>query len=160
NAEWLQVWQLYNDNADLFGGVFSHLRKQGVYIEPERQVDLLHEFLLERAPSALRTFRPHIAPLRPWLFVVFRRFVHASLRAEARRREQLERHEPALSLPQEESESPADVQAARQALDKLSREQRRALMLFLASGKGSIREVARTLNISRFRADQLVTNAV
>src|SRR5258708_2519234 len=80
---WNQVWKLYFENQNTFWGVISSLRRRGISISDEEATDLIHEFLLERAPFALATFRPERGQLESWLFVVFRRFFSRLLPEQA-----------------------------------------------------------------------------
>jgi RNA polymerase sigma factor (sigma-70 family) len=153
---WNQVWKLYFENQTTSWGVISSLRKRGISISDEEATDLIHEFLLERAPFALSTFRPERGQLESWLFVVFRRFAAGSYRNRQRMQMVLEtwRHELPLADANEENEAEQDAQAVKSALKGLPKDERKALQLFLEQDNGSIRGVARALRcrVGRRRA--------
>jgi RNA polymerase sigma factor (sigma-70 family) len=160
-APWDSVWRLYFEHAEVFRAAISDVRARGVRIDDATATDLIHEFLLERAPAALETFRPERGTLSTWLFVVFRRYVLGSLNADAHRQRLLRTYE-------REHDGEADVRrhdedrdhlAARAALSALPSEERRALRVFFGDA-GSVRDVARALGISRWRADKLVAQAI
>src|SRR5262245_24585185 len=127
---WSSIWALYAENQDVFAAAFADLASAGVVIDQEAAADHVHEFLLDRAPSALATFRPERGELKPWLFVVFRRFVLGALREQSRR-EKLLRGLAAsgggdLSV-ERSRELPSDMDVAREAVKNLPPDQRRAI---------------------------------
>ena len=123
-------------------------------------MDYVHQFLVERAPAALRTFRPDRGDLKGWLFVVFKRFVLGAQRERASHERQLRRFAADAIPSQTEHELPLDLIAVRNAVAALPAEQRRAVRTFLRSSAGSVRDVARSLGVSRWRASQLVSEAL
>jgi RNA polymerase sigma factor (sigma-70 family) len=140
--------------------VFASLRSAGLRIDREAAVDFVHEFIIERAPGALATFCPERGELKGWLFVVFRRFVLGTLRERTRQARLIRAvAEHATSHPVEH-ELAFDVDAARRAIAELPSEQRRAVRVFLETPDGSIRETARRLGVSRWRASQYVSQAL
>ncbi len=154
---WSSVWALYAHHAKAFHGAFRSLARRGQLLRPDEEMELLHEFLLEHARPALATFRPERGELDSWLFVVFRRFVTGALvsRAAFRRKEALGDHGHESLAPETDRELPADLQAARTAIDALPEDERSAMRAMLQPG-GSVRSVARKLAISRWRAQQLL----
>jgi RNA polymerase sigma factor (sigma-70 family) len=159
---WNQVWKLYFENQNTFWGVISSLRRRGISISDEEATDLIHEFLLERAPFALATFHPQRGQLESWLFVVFRRFAAGSYRNGQRMRMVLEawRDDLPLAKVPEENEARQDVEVVKCALKALPKAERKALRLFLEQDNGSMRAVARALRLSRWNATRLVLRSV
>jgi hypothetical protein len=83
--------------------------------------------LLERAGRALRRFHPARGQLRPWLAVVFQRFVLEQLRDDARRRQLVsERLRPAASVVRAEraDDTRGDAAKVRALVSELPAEQR------------------------------------
>ncbi len=159
---WKRVWKLYRDHRAVFDAVFGDLRRRGTVVTRDEATELLHEFLLEQAPYALRTFDPERGQLDQWLFVVFRRFVLGRLQTHRRQARLVTAlhdvgHEP--PGPSSESEQPGDLEAARCAIAELPAPQRHALLALLEPS-GSVREVARRLGTTRWRARRLVVLAV
>jgi RNA polymerase sigma factor (sigma-70 family) len=159
---WNQVWRLYFENQSTFWGVISSLRRRGISVSDEEATDLIHEFLMERAPFALATFHPERGQLESWLFVVFRRFAIGSYRNKQRMQTILEAWRDDISLDgvNEENEFTQDVQVVQAALKALPKEERKALRLFLEQDDGSMRAVARALRLSRWKATRLVVRSV
>ena len=159
---WNQVWKLYFENQTTFWGVISSLRRRGISISDEEATDLIHEFLLERAPFALATFRPERGQLESWLFVGFRRFAAGSYRNRQRMQMVLQtwRDDLPLAGANEENEARQDVQVVKSALKALPKDERKALQLFLEQDNGSIRAVARALRLSRWKTTRLVLRSV
>lgn len=154
---WDQVWTLYVENADVFRGVFVSLARRGMRLPDDVHTDLVHHFLLERSRPALGRYDPRIGPIGPWLAVVFRRFVLEQLRAEERHRRLLER--VAADGPRDRAPSEGAAAHARSVLQRLPPDHRNVLGVYLAEGR-SIRRVAATMGISRYRARGLVTKAI
>jgi RNA polymerase sigma factor (sigma-70 family) len=154
------VWRLYAENQDVFAAVFAGLRRTGFVIEHETAVDYVHQFLIERAPAALGTFRPDRGNLKGWLFVVFKRFVLGAQRERASHERQLRRFAADAVPAQAEHEQPLDLVAVRNAVAALPADQRRAVRALLRSPAGSVRDVARSLGVSRWRASQVVSEAL
>ena len=127
----------------------------------EEGEDLIHEFLLDRAGAALKSFDPQRGSIEGWLFVVFRRFVLGRYREQERARRVVSnasvlQSDVALGDPG----TRLDLQKTRTALGRLPTQQRRALQVFFGESGGSIRSVARTLSLSRWRAQRLVSEAM
>jgi RNA polymerase sigma factor (sigma-70 family) len=158
---WSEVWKMYLDHPAVFQAVFSDLRAKGLRIPKEMTTDLIHEFLLERAPFALATFRPERGVLESWLFVVFHRFVVGTFRSRKRGQSILDKwqHEIHRLAADDERGAPHDLEAIEKALASLPPEEKQSLLLFLGAGGGSIREVARRLGLSRWKTERLIIQA-
>ncbi len=152
---------MYRDHQAVFQAVFSDLRAKGFNISKEMATDLTHEFLLERAPFALATFKPDRGLLESWLFVVFHRYVAGTFRSRKRAQTILDKWQHELQgLPViEERDAPQDLEAIEKALTSLPNEEKQALLLFLDDKAGSIREVARRLGMSRWKTERLIIQA-
>ena len=153
------VWRLYLDQRDVFLRVFASLKRRGARIHRERESDLVHQFLVERAPQALATFQPDRGSIESWLFVVFRRFVFEQLEKEQRYDAVLNAlvREPSEGQPAT-AEDDYDRAAVTRAIDSLSSEQRDVLRSFLTSQ--SLRTTARSVGRSRWQARRLLMEAV
>jgi RNA polymerase sigma factor (sigma-70 family) len=160
HTNWAEVWRLYAENQDVFAAVFADLGSEGIGVAREGAVDYVHEFLVERAPAALETFRPERGELKAWLFVVFKRFVLGTLRERATQERLLRKFAADASPSQPEQEQQLDIVAVQAAVAALPAKQQRAVRAFLQAPGGSIRDVARTLGVSRWRASQLVSDAL
>ena len=152
---------MYRDHQAVFQAVFSDLRAKGFNISKAVATDLTHEFLLERAPFALATFKPERGLLESWLFVVFHRFVAGTFRSRKRGQAILDKwqHEIQGAAVVEERDAPHDLQAIEKALATLPSDEQEPLLLFLGEGGGSIREVARRLGLSRWKAERQILQA-
>jgi len=159
---WNEVWKLYFENQSTFWGVISSFRRRGISIADEEATDLIHEFLVERAPFALATFHPERGQLESWLFVVFRRFAAGSYRNGQRMRMLLEtwRDDLPITGANEANEAEQDIEAVKSALQALPKDERKALRLFLEQDNASMRAVARGLRLSRWKATRLIVSAV
>jgi RNA polymerase sigma factor (sigma-70 family) len=157
SIDWSQLWRLYVDHSETFRGAIRDLRSSGLRLSDEDGRDYVHEFLLERAPKALRTFDPAKGNLGSWLFVVFRRFVLERLRAASRRSDLVKRMAVETATPEAVS-SGADVLNVRAAMRRLPLDQRRAVRAYFREGeRESWRRVAVELRVSRGEARRLVT---
>lgn len=159
DTSWSAVWTLYRENQQVFMAVFSHLRRGGLAIDEEATQDFIHEFLIERAPSALKTFRPERGELKGWLYVVFKRFVLGSMRDRARRERLLLKFSGEFAVHSADRNDFA-LEELRTAVSTLTADERRAIDAFLQSPHQSIRDVARALDVSRWRASALMTSAI
>jgi len=158
---WSEVWALYRDHQVVFRAVFSDLRVKGFSLSKEVATDLTHEFLLERAPFALATFKQERGLLESWLFVVFRRFVTGTFRSHKRGQAILDKwqHDLRGLTVLEGPDTRHDLEAIEKALATLPPEEQEPLLLFLGAGDGSIREVARRLGLSRWKAERQILQA-
>jgi RNA polymerase sigma factor (sigma-70 family) len=163
-TDWRTIWSLYAEQGHVFRAVFTNLRRRGVHLPDDVAADLIHEFLLEKAPKALETFEPTRGALEGWLFVVFRRYVLGALRSQEERRRSLQLHvmkdEDELVSSTPSPEMHVDLQRVREAVNALPADQQAALRVYLASEQSSRREVAKSLGISRWAADRLVSEAL
>jgi RNA polymerase sigma factor (sigma-70 family) len=161
---WSQVWNLYLENQEVFRAVIAGLRRGGMNLDDETAHDLAHEFLVERAREAVATFQPERGELKGWLYVVFKRFVQGAFRDRSRRLHLLEKFavEAAAGANSGGGSEPYEEQAQqlRGAIAKLSAEQQRAVRTFLESPNQSVRDVARLMKISRWRASSLMAQAL
>ena len=129
-------------------------------IDDGQAEDLIHEFLVERAPAALATFRPTKGDLQGWLFVVFRRFAVGTLRESSRHERLLAKVAEASAAEVAHDEGfQLDLAALEAALTELPPEEHRAMLALLSSG-GTARGVARVLGTSRWRAASLISAAL
>ena len=158
-SSWSAVWTVYRENQEVFAAVLSQLRRGGLAIDEEASQDFIHEFLIERAPSALNTFRPERGELKGWLYVVFKRFILGSVRDRARREQLLLKFSAEFAVHSVDSDH-SELNALRAAVTTLSTDEQRAVEAFLKSSHQSIRDVARILNVSRWRAGALMNSAI
>ena len=157
---WSQVWDLYVSHASVFADVIGQLRARGTSISSDEAAELVHSFLVDHAPSALATFEPERGELRPWLWVVFRRYVIGTLRSE-------HRHAGILTTLTLEStsgddeavEATEDLDRVRRIVETAPRAQRDALKSFFGAEGGSVRAVARSMNVSRREARRILLEA-
>lgn len=161
---WSRVWKLYLDNQRVFWGVFSTLRRRGVAISDEEATDLIHEFLLERAPQAIATYNPDRGEIESWLFVVFRRFVMGTYRSNRRMESLLkmwgsEFHDFATAGVEKDYEIDQDLNAVKSALRDLTAQEKRAVTLFFENRRNSVRSVARELGLSRWKTARTIAQA-
>jgi len=152
------VWRLYLEEQSVFEGVFADLRAKGTVISRELATDLIHEFLIERAPFALATFQPDRGELRSWLFVVFRRFVLGTYRSSQRSGDILKRWQKDLTATPSDNYPglEQDLLAVKAVTAGLPEDERRALTTFFGADGASVRAVARALGISRWKATRLI----
>jgi RNA polymerase sigma factor (sigma-70 family) len=130
-------------------------------VDEETANDLVHEFIVSRAPRAIEAFRPERGELEGWLFVVFRRFVIGALRDGARRRQLVAQlGKELVRSTGEETEFQSDLEALRSSIASLPNEEREAMVALLSSDLASVRDVAATLGISRWRAQQVIQAAL
>jgi RNA polymerase sigma factor (sigma-70 family) len=156
------VWTLYLENHEVFTKALSSLRAAGTVVDEDTAQDLIHAFLVERAPAALATFQPERGELKGWLFVVFKRFVVGGLRERSRQQRLMTKLSNRGGDPTEVSpdETPSlDLEALRAAVNDLPADEREAIFALLASPTGTIRAVARALGASRWRTSALITAA-
>ena len=139
----------------------SDLRASGASISKEMATDLIHEFLMERAPYALATFQSDRGDLEPWLFVVFRRFVLGTYRSNQRSTDILLRWRQDLVKSDGEGYEglKQDLAVVEAATASLPNKEKRALLLFFSDQGGSIRAVARSLGLSRWSTTHLILQA-
>lgn len=158
---WSDVWRTYLEHEQVFGRVVATLRATGLEISRDSALDLVHEFLLTRAPYALATFKPSRGSLPGWLFVVFRRFVLGQYRQgqRARRMLALFEREFAPTAHEVQWEPHADINAVEAAVAGLSSDHRRALHVFFGQHEHGLRAVARALGVSRWKAERIVVEA-
>jgi DNA-directed RNA polymerase specialized sigma24 family protein len=159
---WKDVWRLYLEQQRVFESVFANLRAKGAVISKEMATDLIHEFLMERAPYALATFRSERGDLEPWLFVVFRRFVLGTYRSNQRSVNILSRwREDLLNFTNENYQGlEQDLLTVEAATADLPTDEKRAMTIFLSDEGGSVRAVARSLGLSRWMATRLIFQAL
>jgi len=157
---WNRVWQLYSENQPVFRSVFASVRAQGLHISDDDSLDLVHHFLVERAPFALATFNPEKGNIPSWLFVVFRRFVLGIYRSETQRRNLLDqlKRESQSKVTGPAPERELDLAAVQDAMSHVSEQEQQALRIFFDEG-GSLRSVASHLGLSRWAANRLVVSA-
>ena len=55
---WPNVWALYRDHAPVFARVAARLRRNGWDLPHDVELELVHEFLLRKAPVVLEAFDP------------------------------------------------------------------------------------------------------
>lgn len=144
----------------MFAKVFASLRQRGFALDDDTQSDLIHEFLMDRAPAALATFNPELGERAGWLFVVFQRFVLGTARTHARRQRLLASlaKDPVDVAPAED-ELRLDLDALQQALTALAPEERQVIDQLTASN-GTVRSAARALGWSRWRTTQVLAAAL
>jgi RNA polymerase sigma factor (sigma-70 family) len=150
---------VYLENQGVFQGVFARLRQLGFTIQKADEDELLHEFLTQRLPRALETFRPERGELKTWLSVVFRRFVIGRYRQRQRHEELLGKFAGSMAHVEIDPARHVDVARVRAHVEHLPEEEQQALSVYFGE-KPSLRAVARALKIPRWRADDLVWTAV
>ncbi len=159
---WSDVWRLYLENVDVFRAAVVSLRRTGVFLPEDLVSDFVHEFLVTRAPDALATFRPARGELRPWLFVVFRRYVLGTYRSQRRVRAALEALQEEMDVIEVTSgpDEAADLSRVADAIEHLPRERQQVLYAFFGAKASSIRATARELGLSRWKASRVLLEAV
>jgi RNA polymerase sigma factor (sigma-70 family) len=159
---WSEVWKLYLENREVFAAVISRLRGSGVAIDEETAQDSIHEFIVDRARDAVRTFRPELGELKGWLYVVFRRFVVGKFQTQVRRNRLLSQFasEVAVDTADNGHSASRDLASLGHAILQLSHEHRSAVNAFLHAPDPSVRAVARSLGISRWKASTLLNSAL
>ena len=160
DVDWSELWRLYLDHGEAFRGAIGDLRAGGLRLSDDDATDFLHDFLLNRAPRALRSFDGTKGNLRSWLFVVFRRFV-LEQRRKALRRGDLVRRLASQATEVDQPPFAADVQTVHAAMGRLPVIERRALRAYFKDGeRESWRRVAAELGVSRTEARRLVSKAL
>lgn len=163
--DWDRAWELYDEYGDTLLAVAQTLTGEGT---PAEARDLVHGFALEKLPRLgwlTRDFDDE--EVEAYLVSAIRNFVYDEHRKADRRERRLEDFQ---SFPSAEADSSIErnvepdrfMNAVRDAAEKLSHEQRRALQLFLGleGEPTSIRGVSRQMNASRYRARKLVQEAL
>jgi RNA polymerase sigma factor (sigma-70 family) len=151
DVQWNSVWALYKD----FPGVF-HRALVELSVQQDQHADMIHEFLLERAPDALRSFDPSRGEIAPWLYVVFRRFALGRLQNDRRRVEVLEElaREPSVA---DSIDDPLDTERMSNAWRKLPGLEQRALRAYLEHG---VQGATRAMGVSPWHVKRIVILAL
>jgi hypothetical protein len=148
-----QAWQVYGQHLSVLQSALHGIGGLGVL----DATDLLHDFLVDRLPSALASYDPQVGPIEPWLYAVFRRYVNRCLREDAVSRKKwssLHGWEGAIKGTTDKTEplSPGLVAYVRDALARLPDQMRLVLLAYFGTGgdSGSERALARMLHVSRY----------
>ncbi|MCB9595269.1 MAG: sigma-70 family RNA polymerase sigma factor [Sandaracinaceae bacterium] len=154
---WRDVWEILLEQRDLLGSVAAAAART---LGPVEANDLVHSFALEQLPRILRRTGSLDVPARDaYIRAAFRNFVRSAARTTRRQRELLNHlqhaeppddgHELRPTVPRED---------LLRALETLPTEHAQAISLFLGieDGEQSLREIASKLEVSRYKARQLV----
>ena len=154
-------WELYLDHRDVFFRVISDLRHRGAIVGDDLRHDLILDFIVSRAPNALKTFEPSEGTLPGWLYVVFRRYVLEKLRQRTGRARVLASLATDRSLRPDTLSPKESIELKRigELIDSMSKDAQSAIQSYFEAN-GSIRAVARALGVSRDRAKIILLDSV
>jgi hypothetical protein len=155
----IDSWSVYLKNRDVFAGV---LRSTGRWTV-EDGLDVIHDFIIDRLPDALKSYDPERGKIKNWLFIVFLRYVKRrklELSSWAKRKIDLD------SIPElpnrvatiDESFLHSGQDQVFAKMKDLDKEHSDALTTYFGEGSESdnIRALARKFKWSRYKAEQKV----
>jgi DNA-directed RNA polymerase specialized sigma subunit len=152
-------WSVYLDNRDVFAGV---LRSTGGWTVADG-LDVIHDFVIDRLPDALKSYDPERGKIKNWLFIVFLRYAKRrklELVSWSKRKIDLD------SIPELPSQN-ANIDKSffsylqnkiTSKMEGLDKEHKMALVTYFGeeSESGNIRALARKFKWSRYKAEQKV----
>lgn len=140
-----EALNLYVAHRDLFEHVLRRIAPVGV----EDGLDLVHEFLLDRLPLALRSYKPAVGDIEPWLYTVFLNYAKRWRMESARLRTRwvdLEHLDFVATCPEPDVEPDASLlPTVRAEVEALPSDARTAVLDYFGNGSaaGSVRAVAK-----------------
>jgi RNA polymerase sigma factor (sigma-70 family) len=155
----LNPWSVYQGNQEIFASVLHVTGKWTI----DEGLDLIHDFIVDKLPSALKTYDPEKGELKKWLYIVFLRYAKRRRIEISRSRNRTVDLDSLPGLIDESISSDKFVaylqhQDIVDALGDIDQKHRLILNFYFGDEKksGNIREIARKFEISRHLAEKMV----